>query len=103
MAPTVHRVGGIAGLAVTLSLGWAGAATAGPAPEPPEARCAVQQVEVPVAVSVDDTNSEAFQMAVAAALAAVLTYVAIGPRAPRSKPPAARIIDITHVVRSRLP
>jgi hypothetical protein len=74
-------------------------AVAKPAPpEPDRMTPAVRMVEVPV----DDADSEAAQMIIAAALgAAVATAAGRRRAARRSAHPAFELIDITDIVQSR--
>lgn len=81
----------------------AAAAATFPAPDgPTQPNTTVQLIEVAVPVPVDDTTSEAIQMAVAAALGATVAAAVRVRRSRRQSPDTgtSSMIDITDIVQS---
>jgi hypothetical protein len=97
----IARLAGcVAGTAVTVILITPAAASATvPAPDGPEQpRAGIERVEVPVRVPVDDSTTEALQMAAAAALGAAIATVATAARRRRGRTETG-LIDLTDAVR----
>jgi hypothetical protein len=96
----IARLAGcMVGAAVTVLLTTPGSASATrPAPEgPAQPRIAVQKVEVPVRVPVDNSTAEAVQMAVAAALGAAVATAATAARRRRGRNETGPV-DLTDAV-----
>jgi hypothetical protein len=103
MSRTARPAVCLAGVAATIAL-VAAPAAARP-DDPPKPTPAVQRVEVPVRVPVDDVRAEGIQMLVAAALGACAAGLALGGPRRRSRSTsgggAPSVIDLTGTVAAR--